>query len=260
MECRPSLPPGDRAFAGLHATRYRLPVAPPRPKPEYRNRNDAQETEPHVAGRLVVAASVALAGFFFYSDTAKDWVEVATEWAETVMRDHPVAGAIVFFVFAALSAILAFATSVVLVPPATEAWGKPLTLALLWGGYMAGAAAAYGIGYMARPLLVRMGYGKELAQYKEFASKRMRFWAVLLFCFAVPSELPAYLFGGVHYSFWKFLLAMGIAEGVFAIGIVVAGGSLLEAEPVQVVVALGILTAIALVAGWVLRKQRGVRK
>jgi hypothetical protein len=29
-------------------------------------------------------------------------------------------------------------------------------------------------------------------------SKRMRFWTVVLFCIAVPSEIPGYLFGGLH--------------------------------------------------------------
>lgn len=208
---------------------------------------------------LAIVLPIALFGFFVFSDTAKGWVEAATDWASEVMSDHPVSGGIVFFVFAAVSAMLAFASSVVLVPPAVEAWGKPVTFVLLWGGYMAGAAVAYGIGLLAHPLVVRMGYGKKLAEYKQFASKRMKFWTVLLFCFAVPSELPAYLFGGVHYPFWKFFAAMGIAEAVYGIGVVVAGESLLDANPTQVIITVVVLAAILGVAGWKLREQRKVR-
>ena len=61
----------------------------------------------------------------------------------------------------------------------------------------------FGIENVARPLLVRLGYQETLEKYPQFVSKRMKFWAVLLFCFAVPSEVPGYLFGGLHYPFWK---------------------------------------------------------
>ena len=97
------------------------------------------------------------------------------------MNAHPVMGAAVFFLFAATSAMLAFTSSVVLVPPANLVWGKLITFLLLWGGWIAGAIAAFGIGNVARPLLVRLGYHATLDKYQQFVSKRMKFWSVLLF-------------------------------------------------------------------------------
>ncbi len=132
------------------------------------------------------AAALLLLILFFASNTFKGFVEEATGWSEDLMGAHPVIGAWVFFLFSALSAMLAFASSIVLVPAANLAWGKIITFLLLWGGWVAGAVAAFGIGKLARPLLHYLINKEKLAEYQQFVSKRMKFWAVLLVCFAVP--------------------------------------------------------------------------
>jgi len=76
---------------------------------------------------------------------------------------------------------------------------------------------------------------------------------VLLFCIAIPSEVPGYLFGGVRYPFLKFLGAFAIAEAIYAFGLVVAGENLLAAKPFPLLATVGILIIIALGAGVVLR-------
>ncbi len=152
------------------------------------------------------------------------------------MNAHPFIGAVVFFLFAAISAMLAFTSSVVLVPPANLVWGKLVTFMLLWGGWLAGAIAAFGLGRVARPLLIRLGYRETLDEYQQFVSKRMKFWATVLFCLAVPSEIPGYVFGGLRYPFVKFLGAIAIAESIYAFGIVIAGQSLVTAKPFPLIV------------------------
>ena len=151
-----------------------------------------------------------------FSATFKNAVAEAIAWAESVMSAHPVVGAAVFFLFAAISAMLAFTSSVVLVPPANLVWGKLITFLLLWGGWIAGAIAAFGIGKVARPLLVRLGYQNKLSKYQQFVSRRMKFWTTILFCIAVPSEIPGYILGGLRYPFLKFLGAIAIAESIYA--------------------------------------------
>lgn len=200
-----------------------------------------------------LAALAALFAFLLFSPTVKDAVETATLWAEGIMEDHPVSGAVVFFAMSAISPMLAFASSAVLVPPANLVWGKFITFFLLWGGWVAGIAAAYAIGYLARPMLIRMGYGEKLEKYREFASKRLKFWQLFLFCLAVPSEIPGYLFGGVHYPFWKFLAAMSIAEAIYAAGVVIAGERLTLADPKTVLITVGVLAFVALSARFLLR-------
>ena len=162
---------------------------------------------------VALVAAVALVAFLLFSPTFKEWIEGVAAWAEGIMRAHPVAGGVVFFVLSAISALLAFASSVLLVPPANEVWGKPVTFLLLWGGWTAGAIGAFFIGYFARSLLLRLVSEADLEKYEKLASKRMKLWAAMLLCLAVPSELPGYLFGGLHYPFWKFLAAISIAEG-----------------------------------------------
>ncbi len=203
---------------------------------------------------LVTAAS--LAAFLLFSPTFKGWVEGVTDWAEGIMMAHPVAGSVVFFLLSAISAMLAFASSMVLVPPANEVWGKPVSFLLLWGGWTAGAIAAYFIGYFARPLLFRLVQRQKIEKYEEIVSKRMKLWAAMLLCLAVPSEIPGYLFGGLHYPFWKFLAAISIAESIYALGVIIAGESLLEAKPAALAVTVGILIVVAVGAGMLLRAQR----
>jgi uncharacterized membrane protein YdjX (TVP38/TMEM64 family) len=202
---------------------------------------------------LALGAATLLLTSLFYSATFKNFVDEATGWAKDIMNAHPVMGAAVFFLFSAFSAMLAFTSSAVLVPPANLVWGKLVTFLLLWGGWIAGAIAAFGIGNLARPLLNHLGYKETLEEYQQFVSKRMKFWAVLLFCLAVPSEVPGYLFGGVHYPFLKFLAAIAIAESIYAFGLVVAGESLVAAQPFPLLATVGILIVIAVGAGLLLR-------
>lgn len=202
-----------------------------------------------------LVAVAAVAAFMVWSPTAKAWIAAVAEWAEGVMRSHPIAGAAVFFLLSAVSALVAFASSVVLVPPATEVWGKPLTFFLLWGGWIAGAVAAFGIGYFSRSLLHRLVSREELAKYEKTVSKRMPLWAAFILCLAVPSEIPGYLLGALHYPFWKFVVAIGAAEGLYGIGIVIAGDSLTEAKPGLLIGIAAALLAVAAMAGYVLRKK-----
>jgi uncharacterized membrane protein YdjX (TVP38/TMEM64 family) len=203
-----------------------------------------------------LAAIVLLLTLLNFSVMFRSFVDQATDWAKAIMTAHPVTGAAVFLLFAAISAMFAFTSSVVLVPPANLVWGKLITFLLLWGGWIAGAIAAFGIGRVARPLLIRLGYQKTLDKYQQFVSRRMKFWVALLFCIAVPSEIPGYLFGGLRYPFLKFVAAIAIAESIYAFGIVIAGQSLVTANPLPLIISVGILIIIAVGARWLLQKFR----
>lgn len=190
---------------------------------------------------LGLGAFVLLFLALFHTAEFKEVVAEANRWAIKTMNAHPVSGAAVFFLFSALSAMLAFASTAVLVPPAILAWGKLLTFLLLWSGWIAGAMTAYFIGRLARPLLDRLGYEKHLEQYERFVSKQMSFWTVFGFCLAVPSEVPGYLFGNMRYPFAKFIGAIALVEGLYAVGTLIAGKSLLSAEFAPAMGAFGVL-------------------
>jgi uncharacterized membrane protein YdjX (TVP38/TMEM64 family) len=205
---------------------------------------------------IALGAAVLAFAFLLTSPPARALLDVVVGWAQGVIEQYPLAGALVFFVMSAVAAMMAFVSSAVLVPAAILAWGRVFTFLLLWAGWVAGAAIAYAIGHFARPLLIRMGYGQKLAHYHGLASRRLPFWAVALFCLAVPSEIPGYLFGGIHYPFWKFLGAIALAEGIYAAGIVLAGESLVSADPLALLLTAVVLVAIAGGATLVLRALR----
>ena len=205
---------------------------------------------------LGLVAVVVVLVLLSYSETFRGLLDSITLWAKDLMAANPLLGALIFFLFSMLSAMLAFATSAALVPPANLVFGKLVTFLLLWGGWLAGAVVAYLIGSLARPLLIRLGYKEKIEKYEEYVSRRMKFWMVLLFCFAVPSEIPGYVLGGVHYSFWRFVIAMAVTEAIYALGVVFAGESLLADNPLPLIFILGALILIGAGAGMLFRKLR----
>ncbi|HKY29725.1 MAG TPA: hypothetical protein VJM12_17425, partial [Pyrinomonadaceae bacterium] len=102
----------------------------------------------------------------------------------------------------------------------------------------------------------RLGFQEKLEEYEQFVSRRMKFWAALVFCIAVPSEIPGYLFGSLRYPFPKFLGAIAIAEAIYALGIVLAGDSLITAEPLPLIATVVVLIAILVTARFLLRTQK----
>jgi uncharacterized membrane protein YdjX (TVP38/TMEM64 family) len=103
---------------------------------------------------------------------------------------------------------------------------------------------------------MRLGYKEKIEKYQEYVSRRTKFWMVLLFCFAVPSEIPGYVLGGIQYSFWRFVIAMAVSEGIYAVLIVLAGESLMSDSPVTLMLILGALILIGGVTGMLFRKFR----
>ena len=131
---------------------------------------DGHRSPEAVALSLVLARSRrggGARGVPHFFPTFKGWLEGVVEWAEGIMKAYPVAGSVVFFLLSAISAMLAFASSMLLVPPANEVWGKPVTFLLLWGGWTLGAVGAYFIGYFARPLLYRLVKRQTLEEYQK---------------------------------------------------------------------------------------------
>ena len=203
----------------------------------------------------VVAAVVAVA-FLIHSETFTDGVASVAEWAEDIISDHPVPGAIVFFALSMVAAMLGAASSAVLVPPAVEVWGHLLTFALLWGGWMTGTMIAYWIGGRARPLLAKLGIEKELKHFEHFVTRRTKFWTILLFCLAAPTEVASYLLGSARYPFARFMLAMGISEAVYAVGVILFGDSLVEADSTTLLIVGAVLIAVVVGAGVLLMRLK----
>jgi uncharacterized membrane protein YdjX (TVP38/TMEM64 family) len=149
--------------------------------------------------------------------------------AQSVIAQHPVLGALLFVILAAISAMLAFVSSAVLVPVAVYVWGAALCAALLWGGWILGGLCAYGIGrWLGQSVVARLTSRQTLAHYQDRLSKRAPFGLVLLFQLALPSEIPGYVLGMANYPLARYLLALAIAELPYVMGTVFLGTSLLQ--------------------------------
>jgi uncharacterized membrane protein YdjX (TVP38/TMEM64 family) len=157
---------------------------------------------------------------------------------------HPYLGALAFVGFAAASAMLAFVSSAVLVPPALVAWGESLTFGLLWLGWILGGLTAYSLTrFLGRPVVDRLVAPQTRERYTHLLSGRTSFGLVLLFQTALPSEIPGYVLGFARYPLPRYLGALALAELPYAVGTVYLGSSLLARRTVHVV-ALGVLGAL----------------
>jgi uncharacterized membrane protein YdjX (TVP38/TMEM64 family) len=203
---------------------------------------------------LLVGALIALA----WSPPVHRAVLQVFEAAKDLITDHPFLGALLFVVLSALSAMLAFFSSAVLVPPAVYAWGPVACAALLWAGWMLGGVASYGLAYhFGVPVLRWLAPGKSIAQYQEKIRAKASFGFILLFQLALPSEIPGLVLGLARFPIERYLLALAIAELPYAVGTTLLGASFVSRR-FGLLLSLGAVAAItAIVLGRALRRRLG---
>lgn len=177
-----------------------------------------------------------------------DWVFDGMERllmeAEPIIASHPVIGAVVFVLLSALSAILAFFSSALLVPAAVFAWGNVLTVCFLWLGWMLGGLFAFAVG---RGLRSHKGGESRLPgrleAYLPGVTQDISFPMILLFQLALPSEIPGYLCGFLGVPLRRYFGAMALAELPYAVGAVLLGETVVNRQ-IGWLVALGVVGAV----------------
>lgn len=175
---------------------------------------------------------------------------------EPLVDRHPLAGALAFTALAALSALLAFFSSTLLVPVAVQAWGEAATAGLLWAGWMVGGMGAYAAGrWLGRPLVRRLAGPERLEFYTTRLGREAPFGVVVLLHLALQSEVPGLVLGTVGYRFPWFVLALGLAEVPYAFGTVYLGSFVLERKTLPLL-AGGLLAVAAAV--WAVRSLNRV--
>jgi uncharacterized membrane protein YdjX (TVP38/TMEM64 family) len=200
---------------------------------------------------LLVGAAALVAS----SDPLFAWLNAIVLHLEPWMLRHRVAGAILFAGLASISAFLAFFSSTILVPIAVHAWGAPLTATLLWTGWMLGGSVAYVAGrWLGRPLASRLMGPERLAYYELRLGQRAPFALILLLHLALQSEIPGLVLGTLRYRFERFLLALGLAEIPYALGVVYASRFFLERQTGPLLVAAAAAIAAAAWAGHTLHR------
>jgi uncharacterized membrane protein YdjX (TVP38/TMEM64 family) len=190
---------------------------------------------------------VLLATVLLLARPAHQWLLSLVAVAEGAIRDQQAWGMLAFVLLAALSAMLAFVTSSVLIPVAIYVWGPWLSFALLWAGWFLGGVAAYTIGrYLGRPIVRRLVPAAALERQERWARSRGSLVGIVLLQLAVPSDLAGYVFGMIRCPLGPYLMALAVAEIPYALGAVYLGVSFVERRvlPLLLVGVAGVLLSV----------------
>jgi uncharacterized membrane protein YdjX (TVP38/TMEM64 family) len=189
---------------------------------------------------VLICASVAL---LLSVDEVYDSLQRALAAAEPLIGGHPYLGAVAFVSLAAISAVLAFFSSALLLPAAVFAWGNTVTLALLWLGWLLGGICTYALGHgLRRPQGKAATASSQFDFYRQRVPGEVTFALVLLLCLALPSEVPGYLCGYLGVRLRTYFGALALAELPYAVGAVLLGEGVVNRH-IASVVAFGLIGA-----------------
>lgn len=174
-----------------------------------------------------------VAGMLTYLGHDRNIADELRAWFTELVGYNTVVAGLVFFVLAALSAILTFFTSTPLIPLAAAVWGKTTTLALLYGGWMLGAIMAYFIGYAFSHLIRRFRFFKKIEVHRAELGEGASFLVVLLFRLSAPAEIASYTLGLLRYPFGHYVLASLISDLPFALLAIYSSAALLGPHPMN---------------------------
>lgn len=202
---------------------------------------------------VLLVASIAL-----FSYGLRREIVDAVVWMGATIREAPVWGAALFFFASALSVLLLFISSVLLVPSAILAWGKWPTFLILASGWICGWLATYAIGrfFRDRAFVERKldtgGIGRSL-----FLSGKLPFSLTLIVISSLPAEIVGYALGALRYPLRAFLLALALVEIPFAFLLVFIGESFFFDN---IGLLAGLLLLLLGVLAWELRTARRLRQ
>lgn len=207
--------------------------------------------------RVALGALIALVvALILLSGTAHRLVVEGLGDAQRIAAAHPAFAMALIVLFSAVSAMLAFVSSWVLVPFAVFMWGAPVALMLLWIGWLLGGAATYAVGrLLGRPAVRWLVPTDSLTRYEQRFARRMPFYLVVLIQLSLPSEIPGYLFGIVRYSFARYFMALGLVELAYAFVTVYLGESVLQRRALPVLAGLTLLALATVAAASALRAR-----
>ena len=192
---------------------------------------------------------LAVAILLLAARPAHAWLLDRFAEAEFVIRERPIAGLVVFVLLTAISAMIAFVSSAVLIPVAIYVWGPAVSFLLLWFGWFIGGLAAYAVGrYLGRPVVRRLARSGALERQERWVRSGGRSLAtVLLIQLAIPSDLAGYVFGLIRCPLAPFVIALALAEVPYALGAVLLGMSFVERRLVALAIVglAGVVLSVA---------------
>lgn len=164
--------------------------------------------------------------------------------AEAIISMYPIIGLLIFVLLAIASAMVAFYSSAFLVPIGVYTWGSTVCFMLLWVGWLIGGILTFAMGrYLGRPITTKIIGESRFTKFEKQVSKRAKFIHILLFQAALPSEIPGYVLGALHYRFVLYLTALALTELPYALGTVYLDSSFINRNNI-VFIALAVGTVL----------------
>ncbi len=195
---------------------------------------------------LVLGILVLIVGLVAASESLHDRTQEIIVWTEDLISRAPLLGMLVFVLLAMMSAMLAFFSSALLAPIAIYAWGEAACFGLLWLGWCLGGIVSFCIGRFLGRSAASMIIGEEtIDSWQDYVHERTKFIHVLGLQAVIPSEIPGYLLGILHYPFLLYLLALGLTEIPYAIAVVYLGEAFLVGRSTVFLLAGAGLLALA---------------
>lgn len=205
----------------------------------------ARTSPRRIALLILILVAAAVAASF---DSVHQQLVAGLQFTGDLMNDYPVRGALLFVAVSALSAMLMFFSSVVLVPVGIEAWGELGCFLLLWGGWFLGGLITYSVGrYLGRPMIEKMLSQAAIESYERRVPPGGSFMTALLIQLAFPSDIVGYFFGLLRYRRSTYLGALLCAELPYAFGTVFLGAAFMQQ---QYLLLLGGAVLAVLVLAW----------
>lgn len=220
----------------------------------------APDTELHRERFFSLLALVIVAIVLAGSEQGQALVHEVFQRADALIAENPDLGMVVFVILAALSAMLAFFSSALLLPVAIYAWGAPLTLALLWFGWFVGGICAWTIGrHLGRDVVSWLVPAKRLTSFEQRLNAEASFGRIFLFHLLVPSEIPGYVLGILRYPLRRYAAVLAVAELPFVVGAIFLGRTFVEGDLVLfVILGAAALVISFLTTRWYVRRERHV--
>jgi uncharacterized membrane protein YdjX (TVP38/TMEM64 family) len=204
-----------------------------------------------------IIAMTVVAGLVAGSDVLHGRIVAAISLAEPVIASHPVGGALLFLVLAALSAILVFFSGLVIVPVGVQAWGEIGCGLLLWGGWSLGGALTYWLGRrFGRPMVDRFVPAAAIDRYQAKIPRNGSLLTALLIQLALPSDVSGYFFGLMGYPAYAYFGGLVLAELPYALGTVFLGGAFMQGRS-GLLLSVAVVAAVLMVFAWLRRERAG---
>lgn len=233
------------------------PSPPPEPdRDRWALQAHLPEARVHPRRVIVLLTLLLLAAFLTRLPALNEHVSGALEFVAGLMAQHRVLGAFAFVVASALSAMLLFFSSVLLVPLGIELWGSVGCFLLVWVGWFLGGVLTYMIGrHFGRPAVESLLSRQRMLDLEQHMPTAHGFWGALMVQLAFPSDVAGYFFGLLRFPRAIYLAALACAELPFALGTVFLGTAFVEQAWVPLLLGAAFAGAFLL---WQWRRRQAV--